>query len=55
MLDEYALRPKDALMIGDSISNDIRPCQELGMQTLHYSEKISFDKFKKDMLGFING
>ncbi|MEQ1968116.1 HAD family hydrolase [Xenorhabdus nematophila] len=55
ILSDFHVKPENVLMIGDSIKNDINPCKELGMQTLHYSGTTSFQQIYKSITELING
>lgn len=42
-------------MVGDSLENDVLPCQKLGMKTLKYDGKESFQKIYKKLTELKNG
>ena len=54
VLKDYNVLPAQSLMVGDSISNDITPCKEIGMQTLYYTSDSVFAEFKDKLDGLLN-
>ncbi|MFP1884182.1 HAD family hydrolase [Lonsdalea quercina] len=55
ILEEFQLTPQQAIMVGDSLENDVLPCQKLGMKTLKYDGKESFQKIYKKLTELKNG
>ncbi|OSM94892.1 HAD family hydrolase [Lonsdalea populi] len=55
ILEDFRLRPEQAIMVGDSVENDILPCQKLGIKTLKYDGKTSFKKIYKELSELKNG
>ncbi|MBN3265529.1 HAD-IA family hydrolase [Pectobacterium brasiliense] len=55
ILLDFKVQPESALMIGDSINNDILPCKNLGMKTLHYTGSDAFKPIKQSIMELTNG
>ncbi|UYA62271.1 hypothetical protein NAL19_4256 [Pectobacterium sp. F1-1] len=55
ILLDFNVQPENAIMIGDSINNDILPCEKLGIKTLHYTDFNSFQPIKKILMELTNG
>nr|WP_243411021.1 HAD family hydrolase [Pectobacterium polaris] len=55
ILLDFNLQPENVLMIGDSLNNDISPCKNLGVRTLHYTGSASFQSIRQSIMELING
>lgn len=51
IIHDFNIRPKNAVMIGDSFDNDIKPCKTLGINTLHYIHSEPFSIIENKLRG----
>lgn len=54
ILKDFQVTPEQVIMVGDSVENDILPCQTLGMKTLKYNGKESFLKIHNTLADLKN-
>lgn len=55
ILEDFQLKPEHAIMVGDSLVNDVLPCQKLGINTLKYDGEASFQVIYKELMELKNG
>ena len=55
ILENLQIKPEQAIMVGDSLDNDVIPCKKLGMKTLKYDGTSSFLEIHTELMGLKNG
>ncbi|EEP9536205.1 HAD family hydrolase, partial [Salmonella enterica] len=55
ILEEFRLSPEQAIIVGDSLENDLLPCQNLGIKTLRYDGEKSFKEIHTKLMEVKNG
>lgn len=51
IINDFNIMPQNAVMVGDSLQNDIIPCEILGINTLHYIYSEPFSIIENKLRG----